>query len=412
MADKTVTGGGENQDIPRKWHDNADGTYSPTVYDLAGGGGGGGGAVTVADGADVAQGTTTDLSSASTVVGILKNLKAALAGTLTVGLPSGASTAAKQPALGTAGTASADVITVQGKSGMTPIDISGSVTASGSIAVTNAGTFAVQADSEFPAAAALGDTDANPTTTQVGSALQGWTGTVWARLKAGIGDGAGATGFLNIVGMMFNGATYDRMRGDSTNGLDVDVTRLPALVAGSATIGALTANQSVNGTQWAGTAVDVNSGSKSAGTLRVTLATDQVQLTNALKVDGSAVTQPVSGTVTATTELSTGLTTFSNTALTNTKTAVKASAGKVYGWMIHNPSAATTYIQVWNVAIGSITVGTTAPTYTIPLPTGASANVFTDRGITHSTEINIAATTTPTGSTAPASAAVVSIFYI
>jgi hypothetical protein len=59
------------------------------------------------------------------------------------------------------------------------------------------------------------------------------------------------------------------------------------------------ANASTNVTQWAGTAVDTNSGNKSAGTLRVTLATDQVQLTNALKVDGSAVTQPVSGTVTA-----------------------------------------------------------------------------------------------------------------
>lgn len=36
-------------------------------------------------------------------------------------LPSGAATSAKQPALGTAGTASADVITVQGKASMTPL---------------------------------------------------------------------------------------------------------------------------------------------------------------------------------------------------------------------------------------------------------------------------------------------------
>jgi len=36
-------------------------------------------------------------------------------------LPTGAATSAKQPALGTAGTPSADVITVQGKSGMTPV---------------------------------------------------------------------------------------------------------------------------------------------------------------------------------------------------------------------------------------------------------------------------------------------------
>lgn len=39
----------------------------------------------------------------------------------TVSLPTGASTAAKQPALGTAGTASSDVITVQGIASMTPV---------------------------------------------------------------------------------------------------------------------------------------------------------------------------------------------------------------------------------------------------------------------------------------------------
>ena len=41
-------------------------------------------------------------------------------------LPSGASTAAKQPALGTAGTASADVITVQGITSMTALKVDGS----------------------------------------------------------------------------------------------------------------------------------------------------------------------------------------------------------------------------------------------------------------------------------------------
>lgn len=45
-----------------------------------------------------------------------------------------------------------------------------------------------------------------------------------------------------------------------------------------------------------GVAVALNSGNVSTGTLRVVLATDQVQLTNAWKVDGSAVMQPVSGT--------------------------------------------------------------------------------------------------------------------
>jgi hypothetical protein len=44
----------------------------------------------------------------------------------TVSLPTGAATAAKQPALGTAGTASADVLTVQGIASMTALKVDGS----------------------------------------------------------------------------------------------------------------------------------------------------------------------------------------------------------------------------------------------------------------------------------------------
>lgn len=90
----------------------------------------------------------------------------------TVSLPTGAATAAKQPALGTAGTPSSDVLTVQGITSMTALKVdgsavtqpvsgtvtanagtgtftvSGTVTANagtGTMAVSNAGTFAVQA---------------------------------------------------------------------------------------------------------------------------------------------------------------------------------------------------------------------------------------------------------------------------
>jgi hypothetical protein len=56
-------------------------------------------------------------------------------------LPTGASTAAKQPALGTAGSASADVITVQGVASMTPLQIAdngGSLTVDGSVSLAAA----------------------------------------------------------------------------------------------------------------------------------------------------------------------------------------------------------------------------------------------------------------------------------
>jgi hypothetical protein len=111
---------------------------------------------------------------------------------------------------------------------------------------------------------------------------------------------------------------------------------------------ALPAHQSVNTDQWNGNTVSTNSGNKDAGTLRITIATDQVQLTNALKVDGSGVTQPVSGTVTA----NAGSGTFTNQqsnitadydtgAGTQTMTmfgiALPASGGSVPGGTATNP---------------------------------------------------------------------------
>lgn len=108
------------------------------------GGGSGGGAVTIADGADVTQGALTDAKvvgdNSGTVSAKLRGLNTTLTsidgkvtavntGAVVVAssaLPTGASTSAKQPALGTAGTASADVITVQGITSMTALKVDGS----------------------------------------------------------------------------------------------------------------------------------------------------------------------------------------------------------------------------------------------------------------------------------------------
>lgn len=60
---------------------------------------------------------------------------------------------------------------------------------------------------------------------------------------------------------------------------------------------ALPANQSVNVNQLAGTTTDTNSGTKSAGTLRVVLATDQPALTNKLLVTPDSVALPANQSV-------------------------------------------------------------------------------------------------------------------
>jgi hypothetical protein len=109
------------------------------------------------DGGNVVLGTSTDANTVASVMGRLTKIRDLLNATLavtqsgtwnitnisgTISLPTGASTSAKQPSLGTAGTASSDVLTVQGITSMTPLKVDGSgVTQPVSGTITaNAGT--------------------------------------------------------------------------------------------------------------------------------------------------------------------------------------------------------------------------------------------------------------------------------
>jgi hypothetical protein len=103
------------------------------VVQTSAAGGPGGGAVTVADGADVAQGTTTDLSSANTVIGLLKAIKAAITGTLTT-TTSWAS--AQHVIVDTAPTTAVTGPLTDTQLRATPVPISGTVTASGPLTDT------------------------------------------------------------------------------------------------------------------------------------------------------------------------------------------------------------------------------------------------------------------------------------
>lgn len=148
---------------------------------------------------------------------------------------------------------------------------------------------------KFTAAASLADDLATPTTTQVGSFLYGYVQADgnWDRLRQA-GDnsdalGVAATGHLQVLAhqMGFNGVSWDRLRSDTTFGLDVDVTR-SALPSGAATLAeqqTQTASLSVLD-DWDETdrakvnlivgnaGVTGNTGTVDAGTQRVTLATD------------------------------------------------------------------------------------------------------------------------------------------
>ncbi len=123
----------------------------------------GGGAVTTADGANVTQGAIADAAVAAGAAGTLSAKLRSISRDLVANIVLAAGSA------------------IIGKVGIdqpTP-------------GTTNL------VDTELPAAAALADAAANPTSPMVGAAK-----------------------------LIFNGATWDRARGDITNGLDVDVTRV------------------------------------------------------------------------------------------------------------------------------------------------------------------------------------------
>lgn len=82
----------------------------------------------------------------------------------------------------------------------------------------------------------------------------------------------------------------------NTQALHVDGSKVTQPVSGTVTTSP-PANASTNVAQIAGTAADVNSGLKSAGTLRVVLATDQPALTNKLLVTPDSVALPANQSV-------------------------------------------------------------------------------------------------------------------
>jgi hypothetical protein len=346
------------------------------------------------------NGTTWDRVRGDTTNGIFANVK-------TSALPTGASTSAKQPALGTAGTASTDVITVQGIASMTAVKVdgsgvtqpvSGTVTANlGTAAVTNAGTFATQ-DSEKVADNA-GFTDGTTKVQPAGYVFDEVAGTALTENDAAAARIDSKRAQVTVL----EDATTRGQRAavSAANALKVDGSAVTQPVS-------LAGTQSVNQAQVAGTATDTNSGVKSAGTQRVVLATDQPQLTNALKVDGSAVTQPVSAAVgspafvTVTPSATGGWTpkVFSAAAAA-AKTLINGAACAFGGHLtIYNPNAVVSYIQVFDAATtAAVTVGTTVAVALIVIPATSAANVEVTNGVHMASGIVIAATTTATGST-------------
>lgn len=101
---------------------------------------------------------------------------------------------------------------------------------------------------------------------------------------------------------------------------------------------------------------------------------------------------------------------FETDALTAVQ-SVKATAGAIYGYNATNTNASVCYLQIFNTASGSVTLGTTAPIITIGLPATSSAHIMWPYPIQFGTAISIAATTASKGASTCGTGMAVNIFY-
>lgn len=238
-------------------------------------------------------------------------------------LPTGAATAAKQPAPGTAGTASADVLTVQGVAGMTAILVDGSGV-----------TQPVSAASlPLPTGAA---TAANQTTAN----------TALAAIQAAV-------------------ETLD----NAISGAEMQVD----VVSGTVTIQDGGGSITVDGTVAISGTVAVSDGGgaltvDNAGTFAV-----QASQSGTWTVNGAGGTFPVTDsggslTVDLPAVASGGATPFRLvSAATTNATSLKASAGTLYALVATNTNAAARYLKLYDKATAP-TVGTDTPVLTICVP--------------------------------------------
>lgn len=92
---------------------------------------------------------------------------------------------------------------------------------------------------------------------------------------------------------------------------------------------------------------------------------------------------------------------FRSVDLDETAEAAKTSRGEVFGWSIFNDSAGSLFVHFYDVALASVTVGTTVPKLTIGVGPADNTTVEWTNPIEFGTAITVAATTAPTGADAP-----------
>jgi hypothetical protein len=188
--------------------------------------------------------------------------------------------------------------------------------------------------------------------------------------------------------------------------LQVDIVS-SALPSGAATA----ANQSTANTALSAiqTAVELLDNAVSGSEL-------QVDVVGALPTGSNTIGDVTVSQITA--QASGGCSYFYDNDLDETAVAVKAGAGTFYGGYVMNTTASPLYLQLFNTAQGSVTVGTTTPVMQFFVPTAGDTNgsgfalPVPPCGVEFTTAITAACSTNSEGNSAPgANACQVNFFY-
>lgn len=177
----------------------------------------------------------------------------------------------------------------------------------------------------------------------------------------------------------------------------------------------ITANSAVNVAQINGVTTLMGNGTTGTGSQRVTLASDMTAISTtgymSVKLDQTTPGSTNGASLVPTT--TGGLTTYHLvSAATTNATNIKASAGQVYGYYIFNANAAARKVAFHNSA-SAPTAGASV-FFSLVIPAGSGANVEFAQGLAFSSGIGITTTTGTADSDATAVAAgdlIINIFY-
>ena len=111
--------------------------------------------------------------------------------------------------------------------------------------------------------------------------------------------------------------------------------------------------------------------------------------------------------------LLTGAALYISTSVADTALVVSAASTVLYEFELDNTAnAAATYLRIYNT--GSVTVGTTVPTWIVMVPASTKITMVLPAGVTFGTAVTLSAGTSATlaTTTAPSSAFALKIVYV